>query len=570
MVGKTISHYQILDKLGEGGMGVVYKARDTHLDRFVAIKVLPPERVADPARKRRFVQEAKAASALNHPSIVTIHDIDRADGADFMAMEYVQGKTLGKLIGCKGLSLKNTLHYGVQAADALAKAHAAGIVHRDLKPSNIMITEDGLVKILDFGLAKLTEAGLSGEDQSTRTLRTTTEEGTIVGTVAYMSPEQAEGKPVDVRSDIFSFGTVLYEMLAGHRPFQGDSQLSTLTSILRDSPAPIERARPDIPRELRHIVCRCLEKDREARYASAVELHKELLAFQDTLVPAVSYRALVRNPKWLAAGAMLLTAAVAVSVWLGVRVQRARWARNVALPQIEQLVEKGGTYAAYRLIRQAEKYIPGDPRLQALRQSSSVEVSVRTTPPGAEIYMADGHAAAEGGWELLGMSPVENVRIPNGLIRWRVVKQGFENVEAASAASWPRQFSLLPQGTSPPGMVHVPGGDFVYGSLAPVKLGDYWLDRCEVTNGQFKEFVRAGGYQKREYWRHPFIKGNRALNWEEAMAEFRDTTGRPGPATWELGTAGAGGFPSGRRELVRGGRLRRVRREKLTNVVSLE
>src|SRR5712671_2885171 len=202
MVGRTISHYQILEKLGEGGMGVVYKARDTHLDRFVAIKVLPPEKVADPERMRRFVQEAKAASALNHPNIVHIYDIAEADGVQFIAMEYVPGKTLDQMMGRKGLRLSETLKYAVQIADALAKAHAAGIVHRDLKPSNIMVTGDGLVKVLDFGLAKLTEQGLPNESVDTRTLRqeaAQTEEGVIVGTTAYMSPEQAEGKPVDAR-----------------------------------------------------------------------------------------------------------------------------------------------------------------------------------------------------------------------------------------------------------------------------------------------------------------------------------------------------------------------------------
>jgi serine/threonine protein kinase len=200
MIGKTIAHYQILDKLSEGGMGVVYKARDAHLDRFVAIKVLPPERVADPSRKTRFVQEAKATSALNHPKIVHIYDIDQQNGVDYIEVEYVAGKTLDQLIGRKGLALNETLKYAIQIADALARAHAAGIVHRDLKPSNIMMDEHGLVKVLNFGLTKLTEVLPTDEDAPTQTLKATTEEGTIVGTAAYMSPEQAEGKRVDARS----------------------------------------------------------------------------------------------------------------------------------------------------------------------------------------------------------------------------------------------------------------------------------------------------------------------------------------------------------------------------------
>src|SRR6516165_1743145 len=236
MIGRTIGHYRIESKLGEGGMGVVYKARDTHLDRPVAIKVLPAEAVANSERKRRFVQEAKAASALNHPNIIHIYDIDTLDGVDFIAMEYVPGKTLDKLVGRRGLGLGEALKYAVQIADALAKAHAAGIVHRDLKPANIMVTEEGLVKVLDFGLAKLTQKAEEEDATLTFAQAPRTEEGTIVGTVAYMSPEQAQGKKVDARSDIFSLGSVLYEMITGRRAFQRDTEFSTLTAIARDEP----------------------------------------------------------------------------------------------------------------------------------------------------------------------------------------------------------------------------------------------------------------------------------------------------------------------------------------------
>jgi serine/threonine protein kinase len=266
MTGRTIAHYQILEKLGEGGMGVVYKARDTHLDRFVAIKVLPPEKVADPERKRRFVQEAKAASALKHPNIITVHDIAQQDGIDYIVMEYVEGKGLDELIGRKGLKLRDTLRYGVQIAAGLARAHEAGITHRDLKPSNIMVDVHGLVKVLDFGLAKLTEP-VSGEEAPTLTLRPATEEGKIVGTVAYMSPEQAEGLKVDARSDIFSFGSVLYEMVTGRRAFQGESKLSTLSAILHKEPKPLGS---ETPRDLVKVVERCLRKDREKRFQYTV------------------------------------------------------------------------------------------------------------------------------------------------------------------------------------------------------------------------------------------------------------------------------------------------------------
>ena len=261
MIGKTVSHYRILEKLGSGGMGVVYKAEDTKLGRTVALKVLPPERVADPNRKRRFVQEARAASALNHPNIIIIHDIDEAEGVHYIAMEHVEGKTLDRLIARHGLRVNEALKYAVQMAAALAKAHSAGIVHRDLKPTNVMVTDDGLVKVLDFGLAKLTEAAPTGDAETAVTVEPTTEEGTIVGTVGYMSPEQAEGKPVDARSDVFSFGSVLYEMLTGQRAFQGETKVSTIAAILREEPKPLSQVVEGLPREVERIVKRCLRKD---------------------------------------------------------------------------------------------------------------------------------------------------------------------------------------------------------------------------------------------------------------------------------------------------------------------
>jgi eukaryotic-like serine/threonine-protein kinase len=284
MLGRTISHYEILEKLGEGGMGVVYKAKDTHLDRFVAIKVLPPERVTDPERRRRFMQEAKAASALNHPNIITIHDIASESGRDFIAMEYVAGKALNQLISRKGLPLGEALKYGVQIADALAAAHAAGIIHRDLKPGNVMIggtpERAGFVKVLDFGLAKLTDKVEAGEREFTETMRQdaapSTEDGVILGTVAYMSPEQAEGKKVDTRSDIFSFGAVLYEMLTGRRAFQRDSKLSTLTAILREEPKAAGEIVDGLPGEVERIIARCLRKNPARRFQTMPDLKAAL------------------------------------------------------------------------------------------------------------------------------------------------------------------------------------------------------------------------------------------------------------------------------------------------------
>jgi serine/threonine protein kinase/Tfp pilus assembly protein PilF len=266
LTGRTIGRYHVQERIGAGGMGVVYRALDTRLGRTVALKVLLPGLTADPERRSRFVREARAASALNHPNIITIFDIDRVDGVDFIAMEYVAGRTLKDVIACRELATSAALNLAIQIVQALVAAHSAGIVHRDIKPANIMITgapaRASQVKVLDFGLAKLSEPARSDD-----TLTEVTK-GFIVGTAAYMSPEQAEGKPIDARSDIFSFGSVLHEMLSGRRAFRGESNLAILTAVLRETPEPI----PGIPANLQNVVSRCLQKDAGLRIQSAVEL----------------------------------------------------------------------------------------------------------------------------------------------------------------------------------------------------------------------------------------------------------------------------------------------------------
>jgi eukaryotic-like serine/threonine-protein kinase len=268
--GRTIGRYQVQERVGAGGMGAVYRALDTRLGRTVALKMLLPGLTSDPERRNRFVREAKAASALNHPNIITIFDIDRADGVDFIAMEYVAGRTLQEIIDRGELAVSDALNFALQIVQALVAAHSAGIIHRDIKPANIMIA--GVppgpfqVKVLDFGLAKLSESANLGDTISIDTMK-----GVIIGTVAYMSPEQAEGKPIDARSDIFSFGSVLYEMFSGRRAFCGDSNLAILTAVLRENPAPLP-ALPGIPANVHNIVSRCLQKDPSLRIQNAADL----------------------------------------------------------------------------------------------------------------------------------------------------------------------------------------------------------------------------------------------------------------------------------------------------------
>ncbi len=348
MIGQTLDHYRIESKLGEGGMGVVYKARDIHLDRLVAIKVLPADKVADTGRKHRFVQEAKAASALNHPNIITIYDIRSQDGTDFIVMEYVAGKTLDEVVPVNGMRPAQALKCAVQIADALAQAHGAGIVHRDLKPSNVMITAEGRIKVLDFGLAKLLEPENSSSEATTLTARPFTEEGTVVGTVPYMSPEQAEGRPLDARSDIFSFGAVLYQMTTGRRPFTGRSQLSILSSILKEDPTPPSQVGGGIPPELEKIILRCLRKDPARRYQTMADLK---VALEDLSEGSATGMPVQSTPL------------------------RRRWIWSALLPML--LV---GGFFAWRLLRTPE---PPEPlRAVALTSFPGVELYPSLSPDG--------------------------------------------------------------------------------------------------------------------------------------------------------------------------------------------
>ena len=300
-------------------MGEVYKARDTRLDRVVAIKILLSEKTGDASRRVRFVQEAKAASALNHPNIVTVYDVGSGNGVDYIAMEFVDGKTVEQLIPRGGMRIGELLGYAAQAADALAKAHQAGIVHRDLKPGNLMVSRDGLVKILDFGLAKLGQT--TAEADTTQTLNALTAEGMVVGTAYYMSPEQAEGKPVDARSDIFSFGAMLFEMATGQRPFTGDSTIAVLSSILREDPKPAAMVRQGLPSELSRVIMRCLRKDPARRFQGMADLKVALEELKEEsasgALGAVSVAAPLRRSRgavWVAATTVILIG-TALLIW---------------------------------------------------------------------------------------------------------------------------------------------------------------------------------------------------------------------------------------------------------------
>jgi eukaryotic-like serine/threonine-protein kinase len=316
--GARLGPYEIVALLGVGGMGEVYRARDPQLRRDVALKVLPAAFSTDSTRRQRFEREARAVAALNHPHIVTIYNIERADGADFIAMELVGGRTLDRLIPRKGLPLSEALKYAIQVADALAAAHTARIVHRDLKPANVMVTENGSVKVLDFGLAKVLQRADPSEVQRSATVtQGHTEEGIIIGTASYMSPEQVEGRKVDARSDIFSFGALLYEMLSGQRAFRGESLVSTLAAVLNVAPAPLENLASGIPPELTHVVERCLRKDPEKRAQSMTDVKNALEEIEARRVLPEPTQSAARFPKPVVLTAALVAFLVCLSAGIG-------------------------------------------------------------------------------------------------------------------------------------------------------------------------------------------------------------------------------------------------------------
>ena len=560
-VGELISgtvltgKYRILEVAGRGGMGIVYKAEDTKLHRAVALKFLPPALVNSHESRERFLLEARVAAGLSHPNICTIHEVHDEEERPFIVMEYIEGRSLKARIQEHPLEAGEATEIAIQVAEALEEAHRKGIVHRDIKSANIMVTgpasghpasgHPGQAKVMDFGLAKV-----KGESLHTR-------EGTTLGTVAYMSPEQAQGQAVDQRTDVWSLGVVLYEMLSGRLPFTGERDIAILYSVLHTEPKPLKEVRPGVPAELSEIVGRALKKDLKARYGSATEMLEDLRKYRDSvkaeelrvLTPRTVLR-LLRRPRVavpLALGIALLAAA---GSWYRDRRAKVRWARETALPEIERLIAENDVWRnltdAYSLAVRAEAYIPHDPKLVALFSKCSVNMSVRTEPPGAKVYTKE-YKAPQSEWQYLGVSPIDKIRVPIGIFRWKIEKEGYEPVLAASS-TW--DFSMEKVGVPvpyrlvrtldkkdsiPPGMVRVEGAKTPAGELP-----DFYIDKYEVANKQYKDFINRGGYRNKKCWKHKFIKDGKELTWDQVMKEFVDQSGQPGPATWQ-----AGDYPEG-------------------------
>jgi eukaryotic-like serine/threonine-protein kinase len=461
----------------------------------------------------------------------------------FIVMDFYGNETLKKRIERGRLPLNETLDLAIQVAKGLEAAHEAGIIHRDIKPANVMITFKGEEKIVDFGLAKLT-----GRTKLTRT-------GSTPGTVAYMSPEQVQGGEADEQSDIWSFGVLLYELVTGQLPFWAEHESAMMYLIMNEEPKPLRALRPETPEALEQIADHCLQKNRTQRAKTIHEISEELSNLRGT-VPLTTggfgsrilWKSIKRPTVFISVVLVLLGLCYGI-YWEIEKGNKATWYREKVIPEIERLSGVDKWDSAFVLSKTVEKIIPTDPAFIKSRDWYSTTVSFVSDPPGARILWRP-YSDSIDNWYTLGVTPANSIRYPKTNSLLRIEKEGFEPFEGPVSTFEISEttFKLHPVGTSPPGMIWVTGGR--YGLSIPgleqidsVAISDFFIDRYEVTNRQFKQFVDAGGYQSRQFWKLPFTKQGKKLTWEQAMAEFRDVTGRQGPATWELGS-----FPEGKIE----------------------
>ena len=412
MEGRTVSHYRITERLGGGGMGVVYKAVDTRLDRPVALKFLPPELTRDEDARLRLIGEAKAASALDHPNICTVHDVDTTpEGQPFIAMSFYDGETLKKRIARGPLSVIEALDVAIQVAQGLAKAHAAGIIHRDIKPANLMVTTDGVVKIVDFGIAKVLD-----QTGSTQT-------GTTLGTVSYMSPEQINGESIDARTDVWSLGATLYKMLAGRLPFESDNAMAVMKAIDSRDPVPLHELRADLPDDLVRVVNRALRKSRNDRVASAADLAQQLTTVRNTLTSPVAalvpWRESDWSPRRRSAPWRCRSRGLGWSISRGAAVRAAR----ERIPEITRLADQENTPRPIESRKRSNlcsQTIPSSAscgRVFLSRWTSPPSPAGRACSPGTYVDKTDS-------WRELGVAPIQGARVPLGMQRFKFVRDG--------------------------------------------------------------------------------------------------------------------------------------------------
>jgi eukaryotic-like serine/threonine-protein kinase len=540
--GDRRGRYEVRERLGVGAMGVVHRAFDTLLEREVALKFLPESMELDTEAARRFLQEARSAAALNHPNITTLHAIEDPDDRPFLVMELVEGETLEARLARAGrLAVEQAVAIAAQVAAGLDAAHGRGIVHRDIKPANLMLTPDGAVKVMDFGIARL-----PGGPARTRA-------GSTLGSAAYMSPEQVRGEGVDGRADVWSLGVVLYEMLTGALPFVGDNEHTVLHGVLHVDPEPLSRVRPDTPPWLADLVSAMMARERADRPASAGDV---LAALRRGAAPAPGaaadaapgarvhtapprqplgpFRALP-GPARVALGAAAVVLLLLPAAWMYRRDAVLAHARQVELPALLALVDAQDCLGAMVRWEALHPRLPDDRLLHEARDRCTMPVTLLSEPEGAAFRMRR-YGDPDSEWLDLGTTPLLERRVPAGHFHWRADMPGYEPLEGA-LPTWIADrlaVTLVPAGEGPPGMVPVAAGDVTVGG-SDARVEPFWIDRHEVTNAEYLEFVRAGGYREPRWWAEPFAAAPVDGPTPDPANRFRDATGQPGPATWELG-----------------------------------
>ncbi len=587
-----IGDFVIEKRLGSGGMGTVYQACQMSLNRKVALKVMSAGILATDKAVARFHKEARAAAKLHHTNIVGIYAEGQEGQTCYYAMELIEGQTLDKIITSlkagrdenvktatlnrffvsdaktDTFSLKssdskskflltqtNTCqeHFDsiarmiADVADALHYVHKNGIIHRDIKPSNLILGTNGRINLMDFGLARMLEE------------HSVTVTGAFLGTPHYMSPEQVGGtkQKVDHRTDIYSLGVTLYELLTLETPFSGENHEQIVTQILTREPVRPRKIDNRIPQDLETICCKAMEKEPQRRYQDAGQMAEDLRRYVNRYAikarkvgPAERMVKFILRHKVLSgmtAVIAVITTIAAITAWKYFTYQ---WVQKSAIPEVRRLVDEGTYLDALKIAKKAQFFAPHDPELFALFSEFTKVVSINTNPSGAYIYMRP-YNRPEDNWTKLGKSPVQNIRLAYGLYHWRIVKPGYATVERRETIQPAMKFTLERQNVPPPGMVKVDGGSnrlALQGmSHFTIDLPDFYIDRYEVTNEQFKKFIDSGGYEKEKYWKEPFIKNGAVIPRSDAIKEFTDTTGRPGPANWVNGNypKGQDNYPVG-------------------------
>ncbi len=565
MIGNTILHYKIIDKLGEGGMGIVYKAEDTKLKREVAIKFLPNNFNVSAKDKEKLKLEAQIAAGFNHPNIATVFAIEEFGDDTFIVMEYVKGNELKDIIRNnpdRKLNFNDFLNYAIQITEGLNAAHKKGIIHRDIKSSNIMLSDDGRIRVMDFGLAHI-----HGDPLLTK-------KGSTPGTTAYMSPEQLRGEEVDLRADIWSLGIVFYEMLTGQPPFQGNFDQAIIYSILHEKPKSLKKINPEVPDELEQVVLSCLEKDRKKRIQSAEDLLTQLKALQSKTSVSGIRKFSPSRLKISRAGLVAATIIAAVLIMLAAFLPIKKIFNPENLPEIhsrlQKLVNDEKYFEAHLLAEEHKSLLENDSVFQQLSLIIYDTLSVTSDPEGAKVYLLrynPHNTDSTGNGKLIGETPIKNLQIVRGdyLI---IIEKSAEQKETSEneltfpfgkieyipvkrvASSYPimKEFPVIVRGIKinakliekdklPENMVFVPGGNHKLMSSSvqqekPLTLDNYFIDKYEVSNADFKKFIQAGGYLKEEYWKYKFKKNGKEIPWQEAMKLFIDRTNLNGPRSW--------------------------------------